>query len=164
MNKEILAAKQGTVSEIVESMKSAQSVSIVEYRGLTVTALEELRRNLRKENSSFKVYKNTLVALAAKELGYSGVEDHLQGPNAFIFSNGDEVSAPKVLAKFAKAHEEVVFKGGIVSGKVVSGDELKAIAKLPNKNGLLSMFLSCLQSPVTKFAATVKAVADGKQA
>ena len=163
MNKDILAAKQTVVSEITESIKNAQSVSIIEYRGLGVKDLEELRRTLRKENSSFKVYKNTLVAIAAKELGYSGVEDHLQGPNAFVFSNTDEVSAPKVLAKFAKAHEEIVFKGGSVSGKVVDAEELKTIAKLPSKNGLISMFLSCLQSPVTKFAATVKALAD-KQA
>ena len=163
MNKEILAGKQGTINEIMEAIKNAQSVSIVEYRGLSVSKLEGLRKDLRKEDCTIKVYKNTLVSRAAKELGYPELEEHLEGPNAFIFSNKDEVSAPKILAKFAKRNEEMVLKGGLVSGKVIDAQGLKTVASLPNKEGLLSMLLSCLTSPVRGFACAVKAVAD-KQA
>jgi len=160
MNKEIRAAKESSVSEIESLMKNAKSVAIVEYRGLTVKALESLRKTLRKNNSSFSVFKNTLVNIAGKNLGYEGLAEHLEGPNAFVFSNEDEVSALKDIVKFAKQNEEMVIKAGIVGGKVLNKEEVIAISKLPGKNGLLSMFLSCIQSPITKFAATVKAVAD----
>lgn len=163
MNKEIRAAKESTVATIAEALKSAKSVTVVEYRGLTVANLDELRKTLRESNSSFKVYKNTLVNIAAKELGYEGLAEHLEGPNAFVFSNNDEVSAPKAITKFAKKHEELVVKAGIVEGKVLNAEEMVAVSKLPGKDGLLSMFLSCLNAPISKFAATVQAVAD-KQA
>ena len=148
---------------IAEAFKNAKSVTVVEYRGLTVASLDELRKTLRESNSSFKVYKNTLVNIAAKEWGYEGLAEHLEGPNAFVFSGNDEVSAPKAITKFAKKHDELVVKAGIVEGKVLNAEEIVAVSKLPGKEGLLSMFLSCLNAPISKFAATVKAVAD-KQA
>ncbi len=160
MNKEILSLKQNQVSEISESFKNAKSVSVVEYRGLSVSDLEQLRRALREANSSIKVFKNTLVEKAAKDLGYEDLSAHLQGPNALVFSNGDEVSAPKALVKFAKENEALVLKAGIVEGKVLDANGIKEIAQLPGRDGLLSMFLSCLNAPIQKFAATIKAVAD----
>lgn len=160
MNKEIRAAKESTVSVISEAFKAAKSVTVVEYRGLTVSDLDELRKALRESNSTFKVYKNTLVNIAVKELGYEGLAEHLEGPNAFVFSNNDEVSAPKAINKFAKQHEELVVKAGLVEGKVLNAEEIIAVSKLPGKDGLLSMFLSCLNAPISKFAATIKAVAD----
>ena len=163
MNKEILSLKESTVSSISESIKSAKSMTVVEYRGLTVSQLESLRKTLRECGSEFKVYKNTLVNIAASKLGFEDLSSHLQGPNAFVFSNNDEVSAPKALVKFAKQNEQLVLKCGIVEGKVVDANSMKEIASLPGKDGLLSMFLSCLNAPLQKFAATVKAVADAKQ-
>ena len=163
MNKEIRAAKESTVSEITSAFEGAKSVTLVEYRGLNVTELESLRKELRKTSSSFKVFKNTLVEIASNKLGYKDLAEHLKGPNAFIFSNEDEVSAPKVLAKFARKNEALVIKAGVIDGKVLNAKEVNEIAKLPGKNGLLSMFLSCLKAPITKFAATVKAVSDTKQ-
>lgn len=159
MNKAVLAEKEAVIKEITEAVQNAKSMSIVEYRGLTVSKLEQLRKDLRKEECELKVYKNTLVNLAAEKLGYD-LKENLEGPNAFVFSNKDEVTAPKLLAKFAKANEELVFKGGVVSGKVIDAKELKVVATLPSKEGLLSMLVGCLTSPVRSFACAVKAVAD----
>lgn len=163
MNKEVMAQKASEVEVIVNSVKAAQSFSVVEYRGLTVTQLESLRKSLREENAEMKVLKNTLVAKASDSLGYGELDSVLTGPNAFVFSNKDAVSAPKILAKFAKTNDKLVIKGGVVEGKVVDAKELKVIATLPNKEGLLSMLLSCLTSPVRSFACVVKAVADKEQ-
>lgn len=161
MNKEILKSKQETVAKITESFKESASLTIVEYRGLTVAELSELRKSLKAVGSSFNVYKNTLVTKASAELGYSELDQYLSGSNAFVFSK--EVNAgPKVLAKFAKKNDLLVIKAGLAEGKVMDASGMKAIASLPDKNGLLSMFLSCLNAPIQKFAATVKAVADSK--
>lgn len=160
MNKAIAAEKEATIQEIVEAIKAAKSVSIVEYRGLTVNKLEGLRRDLRKEECELKVYKNTLVHKAADQLGYEALKSHLVGPNAFVFSRKDEVSAPKILAKFARRNEKLVLKGGIIDGKIIDANELKVVSTLPNKEGMLSMLLSCLTAPIRGFACAVKAIAD----
>ena len=85
----------------------------------------------------------------------------MSGSNAYVFSS-DVTGAPKVLAKFAKRNEKLVIKAGLVEGRVVGADEIKALAKIPGREGLISMFLSCLQAPIRSFACTVKAVADSK--
>mgnify|MGYP003297224918 CR=1 FL=1 len=160
MNSEVLKAKQNIVSEIVDLAKESQSVIIAEYRGLTVANLMEIRRALRADGSSLNVYKNSLVSRAGATLGYDGLDEYLSGPNAIIFSK--EISnGPKVLAKYAKKFPEALkIKGGIVEGKVVDASVINEVAKLPGREGLLSMFLSCLQAPVRQFACAVKAVAD----
>lgn len=164
MNKQVIAQKEAVVSTIAEAVKGAQSVSVVEYRGLTVSQVESLRRELRKSGSELKVFKNTLVQRAVESLGYQELNDMLAGPNALVFSNEDAVSAPKVLAKFAKKNENLVLKGGIVDGRVIDEKELKVVATLPNKEGLLSMLLGCLTSPVVKFACAVKEIAKQQEA
>ena len=161
MNQEVLNAKQAVVSEITDKLKASQSAVVVEYRGLTVAEVSELRRNLRAENVEFKVYKNTMVERACKDLGYEALDEALAGPNAFAFS-ADATAPARVLAKFAKKHEALVLKSGIVEGKVVGVDTIKELSTLPNRDGMLSMLLSCLQSPVSSFARVVKAVADNK--
>ena len=161
MNQEILKSKQEIVEKISESFKESASMTIVEYRGLTVAEISELKKSLKAAGSTFTVYKNTLVTRASEKLGYSELNQYLSGSNAFVFSK--EINAgPKVLAKFAKKNELLVIKAGIAEGKVMDAQGMKTIASLPDKNGLLSMFLSCLNAPIQKFAATVKAVADSK--
>lgn len=161
MNQEVLSAKQAVVSEITEKFKNAQSAVVVEYRGLTVAEVSELRRNLRSENVEMKVYKNTMVERACKDLGYEELNSALTGPNAFAFSE-DATAPARVLAKFAKKHEALVLKSGVVEGKVVGVETIQELSALPNREGMLSMLLSCLQSPVSSFARVVKAVADNK--
>lgn len=161
--KEVIKAKQAVVNQISEEIKSNQSTVVFEYRGLSVEAIEELRRLLRKEDALMKVYKNTLVSRAAESLGYDELDKDLVGPNAVVFSKNDPIAGPRVLAKFARRNRALVLKGGIVEGKVLSDAEVKEIAALPGREGLLSMLLSCLNAPVSSFARGVKAVADAKE-
>lgn len=161
MNQAVLNEKEAVVSEITNQLKEANASVVVEYRGLSVAEVTELRRNLREENVELKVYKNTMVQRAVDSLGYSDIKESLKGPNAIAFSK-DATAPARVLAKFAKKHEHLILKSGIVEGKIVDINTIKELASLPNKEGMLSMLLSCLQSPVRSFACAVKAVADKK--
>ena len=160
MNQAVLAAKSETVKEISEKAKKSQTIIVCEYRGLTVAQIQEVRRALRKEKAEMNVYKNSLVERAVDELGYNDLNSVLKGPNAIVFSE-DVIAGAKVVAKYAKRHKDVlVVKGGIVEGKFVDAKGIIEVTKLPGKEGLISMFLSCLQAPIRSFACAVKAVAD----
>jgi large subunit ribosomal protein L10 len=162
MNQEVLQAKKQIVSEIVELSNTNKALVVVEYKGLTVEKMQELRRALRAEKASLSVYKNTLVEGAADELGQTALKDILSGPNAFIFSE-DPILGPKIVAKYAKRFGDALqIKGAVIEGTYVDANTVKSLAKLPNREGLISMFLSVLQAPVRQFAATVKAIADAK--
>ena len=160
MNQAVLQAKSETVKEISEKAKKSQTIIVCEYRGLTVAQIQEVRRALRKEKAEMNVYKNSLVERAVDELGYNELNDILKGPNAIVFSE-DVIAGAKVIAKYAKRHRDVlIVKGGIVEGKFVDAKGIIEVSKLPGKEGLISMFLSCLQAPIRSFACAVKAVAD----
>ncbi len=161
MKQAVLDAKVELVSQIQEQFTNSASSVVVEYRGLTVAEVTELRRSLRAEGVDFKVYKNSMVQRAAEAAGYNDLQEQLTGPNAIAFSN-DAVAPSRVLAKFAKKHDKLVLKGGVVDGKIVNVDEIKALSVLPNKEGMIAMLLGCIQSPIRSFACTVKAVADAK--
>jgi len=163
MNQQILEQKKQLVNEIAEKMDNAASTVIVEYRGLPVKEVTELRRLLREEGCEFIVYKNTMVQRASEKLGYDSLLESLTGPNAMALS-ADAVAPARVLHKFAKKHNKLVIKAGIVDKKVVNADELKALSTLPNRDGMIAMLLGCLQSPIRSFAATVKAMADREPA
>ena len=160
MNQAVLAAKSETVKEISEKAKKSQTIIVCEYRGLTVAQIQEVRRALHKEKAEMSVYKNSLVERAVDELGYNDLNNILTGPNAIVFSE-DVIAGAKVIAKYAKRHKDVlVVKGGMVEGKFVDAKGIIEVSKLPGKEGLISMFLSCLQAPIRSFACAVKAVAD----
>ena len=159
MNKEVLQAKSDVVNEIVTRSQENATLVVVTYHGLSVAKLQELRRALRKEEAELCVYKNSLVERASEELGYKELVDILSGPNAIIFSK--EVSnGAKVVAKYSRRFENLVIKGGVVDGQFANADKMKEVAKLPGREGLISMFLSCLQAPIRQFACAVQAVAD----
>ena len=163
MNQAVLSNKQALVSEISDKIRNSESTVVCEYRGLSVAEVTELRRALRAEDVDFKVYKNTMFERACDETGFEDLKDTLNGPNAFAFS-ADATAPARILAKFAKKHKALVLKKGIVEGKVVDEDTIKELSALPNRDGMLSMLLSCLQSPVSSFARVVKAVAEAKEA
>ena len=163
MNQTILQQKQELVETIVDKISKAGSTVVVEYRGLTVAEVTELRRALREEGCEMIVYKNSMTQRAAEKLVYHDLLQSLKGPNAIALS-GDEIAASRVLSKFAKKHDKLVIKAGIVENKVISQNEVKELAGLPNKEGMLSMLLSCLQSPISSFARATQAIADAKQA
>ena len=162
MSKEIIEAKQQVVNEIAESLRSSQSTIVVEYRGLTVAEMTELRRALRAENVGFKVYKNTLVQRAAEQEGMAELNPHLVGPNAIAFGHEDAVAPARALAEFAKKHEALVIKAGYVEGKFLPKEEVEEVAKLPNREGMYSMLLCVMKEPVSKVARAIKAVADAR--
>lgn len=163
MNQTVLEGKKTVVSEIEDKLKNSGSTVVAEYRGLSVAEITELRRALRSEGVEMKVYKNTLATIAADNAGFGELNESLTGPNALAFGQ-DETAAARVLAKFAKDHEALVLKAGIVEGKVVDTDTIKELSSLPNREGMLSMLLSVLQAPVSSFARAVNAVAEAKPA
>ena len=159
----VLEAKQAVVTEIAAKLKSAATVVVVDYRGLSVGQLTELRKNLREQGIDFKVYKNSMSRRATEVAGLEGLNEYLTGPNAIAFSDEDVVAPAKILNDFAKKNDKLEIKAGIIEGVVASADEMKALAELPSREGLLSMLLSVLQAPMRNFAAITKAVADQKE-
>ncbi|CDC41499.1 50S ribosomal protein L10 [Firmicutes bacterium CAG:449] len=157
MNQNVLEAKKAKVAHINDVLSASKCFIVAEYRGLSVTEMSSLKRALAKSNAKCSVFKNSLVHRATENVeGFASV---LEGPNAFIYAE-DPIAGPKEAAKFAKTHPNFVIKGGIVEGKNVSAEEVKTLAKLPGREGLLSMLCSVLQAPVRNFACAVKAVAE----
>lgn len=163
MSAEAIKAKSALVEEIAAKLKGAQSAVVVEYRGLSVAEMTELRNNLRAEDVELKVYKNSLVQRATVATEYEGLNAELTGPNAIALGNSDAVAPARVIAKFAKDHEALVIKAAVVEGKLLDVEEVKEISSLPNREGMYSMLLGMLQAPVSKFARVVKAVAEAKE-
>ena len=163
MSEQAIAKKQQEVNEVVEKINAANSLVVVDYLGLSVAEVTELRKQLREAGVEFKVIKNTIMrrALDSQELEYH--EEVFQGPTAVAFGMEDAVAPAKILSDFAKKAEALELKGGILEGEVLSKEEIQQIAKLPNREGLLSMLLSVLQAPVRNVAYAVKAVADAKE-
>ena len=162
MSEAIMAKKAQQVSEVAEQFKNATSVVVVDYLGITVEQATNLRTELRNAGVQFAVVKNSILSRAAKEAGLEGMDDIFKGPSAVAFSNDDVVAPAKILADFAKKVEALEIKAGVIEGKVSSKEEIEALAKLPNREGLLSMLLSVLQAPVRNTALAFKAVADQK--
>ena len=130
---------------------------------LSVSQVTELRKQLREAGIDFKVYKNSMSRRAAEAAGLEGLNEHLTGPNAIAFSNEDVVAPAKILNDFAKKNDKLEIKAGVIEGVVASAEDMKALAELPSREGLLSMLLSVLQAPMRNFALATKAVAEQKE-
>ncbi|HFV2526655.1 TPA: 50S ribosomal protein L10 [Streptococcus agalactiae] len=160
MSEAIIAKKAEQVELIAEKMKAAAIIVVVDSRGLTVEQDTNLRRSLRESDVEFKVIKNSILIRAAEKAGLEDLKELFVGPSAVAFSNEDVIAPAKVISDFAKDAEALEIKGGSVDGKFTSVEEINALAKLPNKEGMLSMLLSVLQAPVRNVAYAVKAVAE----
>ena len=152
--------KQPIVQEISEQIKDAQSVVVVDYRGLTVAEDTQLRKQLREAGVAYKVYKNTLVNFAIKGTDFESLSDVLEGPNAFAISTTDATAPARVIAKFAKTAPALEIKAGVVEGTFYDADGMKAIATIPSREELLSKFLGSIQSPITNFARVINQMAE----
>ncbi|USK59969.1 50S ribosomal protein L10 [Peribacillus asahii] len=159
----IIEQKKQIVVEIADKFKASQTAVVVDYRGLTVAEVTELRKQLREAGIDFKVYKNSLTRRAAEAAEIAGLNESLTGPNAIAFSTEDVVAPAKILNDFAKKHEALEIKAGVIEGNVATAEEIKALAELPSREGLLSMLLSVLQAPIRNLALAAKAVADQKE-
>lgn len=156
-------AKEQVVQEIEDKLKSSMSVVVVDYRGLKVSEMTELRKELRANEVDFKVYKNSFSRRAADNAGLTELNEFLTGPNAIAFCESDVIVAAKVLHEFSKKHEALEIKAGVLEGEFAPVEDVKAIATLPSKDGLVSMLLSVLQAPVRNFAYAVKAIGEEKE-
>ena len=152
--------KQPIVQEISDQIKDAQSIVVVDYRGLTVAEDTQLRRQLREAGVTYKVYKNTLVNRAIEGTEYASLADSLEGPNAFAISKTDATAPARILAKFAKTAPNLEIKAGIVEGTFYDADGMKAVASIPSREELLSKFLGSIQSPITNFARVLNQIAE----
>lgn len=161
-NAKVLSQKQQQVSELTQKLRDSASTVVADYRGLTVAQVTELRKQLREAGVEFQVLKNTLVRRATAEAQLTELDEVLTGPTAVAFST-DIVAPAKILNDFAKKNDKLSIKGGVVEGRVVDVDQIKALADLPSREGLLSMLLSVLQAPVRNFALAVKAVAEKQE-
>lgn len=162
-NSNIVEQKKEHVQEIADKFRESQSTLLVDYRGLDVAEVNELRKQLREANVEFKVYKNTMTRRAVEDVELSELSDTLVGPTAVAFSNDDVVAPAKILNNFAKEHEALEIKGGVIEGEIATLEQIKELGNLPNYEGMVSMLLSVLQAPVRNFAYATKAIADQKE-
>ncbi|MEM5767098.1 MAG: 50S ribosomal protein L10 [Bacillota bacterium] len=144
----VTAEKQATVAEIREKLEKAKGAVLADYRGLNVADATKLRRALREAGVEFRVLKNTMTRIAAQEAGIQGLDSYLEGPTAVAFGFTDLVAPAKVLCQFAKENKNLVIKAGIVEGKVVNGEGVKALADLPPKEVLIAKMLGSMQAPL----------------
>ena len=145
-NAKILEQKQVVIYEIKEKFANAKSIVLFDPRGLKVSEVTELRRNLRESGSDYKVYKNTLTKRAIADSGLE-LDNYLEGPTAISFSS-DELAPVKIISEFAKNHEALELKAGVVEGKVANVEELNSYASIPSREGLLTMLAGGLMATV----------------
>ncbi|GAA0374802.1 MULTISPECIES: 50S ribosomal protein L10 [Paenibacillus] len=162
-NAKVIQAKQEAVDVVTSKLRESATTVVADYRGLNVAQVTELRKQLREAGVEFQVLKNTLVRRATAAAELTELDEVLTGPTAIAFSVEDAVAPAKILNDFAKKNDALKVKGGVVEGRVVGADQIKALAELPSREGLLSMLLSVLQAPVRNFALAVKAVAEKEE-
>jgi len=153
--------KKGVVKEIEEKLKKAKCIIFVENKGLKVEETNELRTKLREiGDNDYKVYKNRLVKVALKDihLPEEEVDKYLSGPNCISFAYGDPTGAAKILAEFAKTHDRILIKGGILEGKSLTPAKVQQIAQLPSKEVLISKMMGSLNTPATNIVGCISAV------
>ena len=159
MKEATLKAKIAHVDEVTAKFQESQSAVVVDCIGLTVAETMALRKQLYASGCEMHVIKNNIIRRASEKCGYNGLEEALKGPSAVAFSK-DATSASKIVYGYAKTNDKLKIKAGVVEGKVLPLDELKVVATLPDKNGMLSMLLSVLQAPIRNMACVFKAVAE----
>jgi len=150
--------KASIVSELSDKFAKAKIAIVTDYRGLTVSELEELRVELKKCDSEVRVAKNTLLRRAVVGTDFEQMNEHFIGTTALTVSYDDPVSPAKILIDFAKDHEKLQIRGAVLEGKILSGDDLKALAQLPSKEILLSQLLSVMQGVPTSLVRVLNAV------
>lgn len=156
----ILAQKQAELDVLVGKLKNANAGVLVDYSGITVEQDTKLRASFRKSGVEYKVYKNTMTSRACVEVGYAEMKDLLKGMTALAISESDPVAPAKIAKKFADDIETFDIKGGFLDGKVISRDEIMALADIPSKEELIAKFMGSIRSPIYKFAYALQAIID----
>ncbi|KAF0206789.1 MAG: 50S ribosomal protein L10 [Actinomycetota bacterium] len=167
--------KKAIVAEIKDRFTASSGVIMADYRGLSVRDMQALRVKVRAVGGEVKIYKNTLMELAVRELAMPSMDQLLSGPTAVVFVEGDPVAPAKAMIEFAKEHKQLEVKGGFIERSVLGAESMKAIAALPPREVLIAKLLGTLQAPATSFvrvlngpvsafARTLQAIADQKAA
>jgi len=152
--------KQPIVQAIADDVKDAQSVVLVDYRGLTVAEDTVLRKELREAGILYKVCKNTMMKRAFEGTDYAQLGEHLEGPSALVVSKEDATAPARILVKFAKTAPALELKAGVIEGTVYDTAGLLTLSQIPSREELLSKLLGSIQSPITNFARVLKQIAE----
>ena len=155
--------KESKVAEIKEKMGKAQGIIFAKYQGLTVEEDTLLRKNLREAGVEYKVYKNSLTTLAAKELGLDGISSYLEGPVSVAFGYEDPTAPARILKDFAKEHKMLELKAGIVEGKIFDSIKVLELATIPPKDVLIAKLLGSFKAPISNFAYLLSAIKESKE-
>jgi large subunit ribosomal protein L10 len=156
-SEKVLAEKQQLVIELAKQLKNACAGVLVDYKGITVADDTKLRNELRKAGVNYSVRKNTLIKLAAKQIGLEGLDDVLNGTTALATSDSDLVAPAKILSLFAEKNKKLKIKAGFIEGKAVTDIQVAALAKLPPKEVLISQVLAGFNTPISNFANVLNA-------
>jgi large subunit ribosomal protein L10 len=161
----ILSEKQAYVASLKALFEQAVAGVVVSYGGITVENDTKLRKELREAGIQYEVIKNTMLRLAVKDTAYASLADAFKGDTAIAFSKEDATAAARILNKFAEGDKTKRFtlKGGFVEGKAMTAEEIAVIAKLPNREGMLSMFAGALTSTLSGLAVAMQAYADKQE-
>ena len=163
-NAKVLSEKQAIVAELTEKLKTASSGVLVDYKGITVAEDTALRADCRENNVDYAVVKNTLLRFAFNNVGLNELDDQLNGTTSLAVCMDDPVAPARVIADYAKKlNGKFEIKGGFMEGKVMDAAETNAIAKLPNREGMLSMFAGALTSTLSGLAVAMQAYADKQE-
>lgn len=162
MSEATIAKKAEAVKNVNEMLTNAETAIVVDYRGLTVAEVTDLRKQLRDAGIKMMVIKNKILERAVEGTDYEDLKSTFVGPTAVAFSDEDAIAPAKILKKFADDHEALEIKGGFIEKKVQTLDKINEYATLPSREDLLSMLASALRDPMRKIARAVKAVADKK--
>lgn len=141
--------KEQIVAEIKQKLADSSSAILIDYRGLTVEEVTQLRSEFRKNDVDYKVYKNTLTELAAKELGMDDLTPFLKGPTAIAFGVKDPVAPAKILTESMKKLKKMQFKVGVVDGRIIDVNGIKALAELPSREELIAKMLGSMNAPIS---------------
>lgn len=163
MKKATLNKKVEDVNVVAQKFSETSIAIVVNPIGLTVTEVSELRNNLYNVQAELKVIKNNILRRAADKQGYDGIQADFTGPSAIVFSK-DAGTAAKAVFDFVKNNNKLEVKAGLIDGVYTSKEDLKAIAGLPNKEGMLSMLLSVMQAPIRNLGIVIKAIGEKEQA
>ena len=153
-----LEAKQQITEDLHDRFARSAIIVLTDYKGLDVTSINDLRRKLREANIEYQVVKNTLLVRAAEDTEVALIKDHFKGPSAIAISYDDPVAPAKVLTQFAKDNKELEIKVGVLNGKVLDAQAIKALATLPSREVLLAHFLSTLNAVPTSFVRVLAEV------
>ena len=160
MSEAAIAKKAEIVKQTTDMLNAAQSAIVVDYRGLTVAEVTDLRKQLRDAGIQMSVIKNKILDRAVEGTDYEDLRSTFVGPTAVAFSDEDPIAPAKILKKFADDHDALQIKGGFIEKSVKTLDEINEYANMPGREELLSMLASALQDPMRKIARAVKAIAD----